>query len=579
VGVDASTCAELGPAERGLRQTLGQLRLRELLGEVQERITELVDSRDRMDGLLEGMLAVSSGLDLDATLRRIVHAAIELVDARYGALGVLAPSRPGLSEFVYEGIDEETRQRIGDLPEGHGLLGQLIDQPAPLRLARISEHPSSIGFPEHHPPMNRFLGVPVRMRDRVFGNLYLTEKRNGQPFTEDDELVVQALAASAGIAIDNARLYEQTKLRQRWQEATSEVRGELLASEDPAEVLHLIAHRALALTGADYTFLALTDDPEAPVEEVRELAITVCAGLDATLLAGQKIPVEDSTCGAVFRDGTPRRVAALAYDLSALTGRDFGPAMVLPVRTTTSVSGVLAVLHTSGDSPFTDDQLSMAASFADQATLALQIAGDRQRMHELAVLGDRDRIARDLHDHVIQRLFAHGLNLQSTHLRARSPEVQHRLTDMIGDVQDIISDIRTAIFDLHGGNDGTTQLRKRLHDAIAELTADTGLRSTVRMSGPLSVIPPELADHAEAVLREALSNVIRHAQAGAVTITISVDDDLTLDVTDNGTGIPGTVARSGLLNLSRRAEQAGGTCVVGTVSTGGTQMIWSVPLP
>jgi signal transduction histidine kinase len=569
----------LDDMQTSLRGTLSQLRLRELLHEVQDRVTQLVSARDQMDGLLEAMLAVASGLELDATLRRIVHAAIDLVDCRYGALGVLNLDREGLAEFVYEGIDEHTRGEIGDLPTGHGLLGLLIQQPKPIRLDNLSKHISSAGFPGQHPPMRTFLGVPVRVRDEVFGNLYLTEKRGGQPFTEDDEVVVQALAAAAGIAVENARLYEQSRLRQRWQEATSEIRAELLGSADPHDVLHLIANRALGLSAADYTFLAQPTDPELPPADVTGLSITVCAGLDAGVLTGREIPIEGSTCGAAYRDAVPRRVDTLSYDLSGELDEDFGPALVLPLRASSeSVSGVLVALRKAGEDPFEASQLPLVAAFADQAALALQLAEDQRRLNELRVLGDRDRIARDLHDHVIQRLFAHGLALQSAHQRTRSPEIQKRLADLVEDVQSIVAEIRTAIFDLHGGLRGTTQLRKRLQDVVAELTDDTELRTTVRMSGPVGVVSSQLGEHAEAVLREALSNTVRHAGASTVTVTISVGDDLAVEVTDDGVGIPETVARSGLHNLGDRARQMGGSFSVERLDTAGTRLFWRAPV-
>jgi signal transduction histidine kinase len=562
-----------------LRGTLSQLRLRELLREVQDRVEQLVSARDQMDGLLEAMLAVASGLELDTTLRRIVHAAIELVDCKYGALGVLNPDREGLAEFVYEGIDEETRRRIGDLPTGHGLLGLLIHQPKPVRMDELSQHAASVGFPQHHPPMHSFLGVPVRVRDEVFGNLYLTEKKGGLPFTDDDEVVVQALAAAAGIAVENARLYEESRLRQRWQEATSEIRAELLGAADPHDVLYLIANRALALTAADYTFLAQPEDPETPASDVTSLVVTVCAGLDSHSLEGREIPVEGSSCGAAFTDAEPRRVESLSYDLSSEMEEQFGPALVLPLRASSdTVSGVLVALRKAGEDQFDVAQLPLVAAFADQAALALQLAEDQRHLNELRVLGDRDRIARDLHDHVIQRLFAHGLALQSTHQRTRSPEIQKRLADMVNDVQSIVAEIRTAIFDLHGGLQGTTQLRKRLQEAIAELTDDTDLRTVVRMSGPVGVVSPELGEHAEAVLREALSNAVRHSRAATVTVTVSVGDDLVLDVTDDGIGIPDTVARSGLHNLAQRARDVDGSFSVERLETGGTRLLWHAPV-
>ena len=239
-----------------LRDTLSQLRLRELLAEVQERITQIVEGRDRLDGLVEAMLVVTSDLDLDTTLRTIVHTAIELVDAQYGALGVRG-SGHDLLAFIYEGIDENERERIGDLPEGRGVLGVLIDDPKPIRLDDIAQHPASVGFPPNHPPMRAFLGVPVRIRDEVFGNLYLTEKNSGQPFSEDDEVLVKALAAAAGIAIENARLYEQSRARQSWIEATRDIATELLSGADPAGVFRLIADKALKLTEAQATFVAV----------------------------------------------------------------------------------------------------------------------------------------------------------------------------------------------------------------------------------------------------------------------------------------------------------------------------------
>ncbi len=574
VGMAGEDRRDLAGQERPLRETLSQLRLRELLREVQDRIEELVQSRDQMDGLLEAMLAVASGLELDATLRRIVHSAIELVDCRYGALGVLTQDRESLAEFVYEGIDEATRREIGDLPTGHGLLGLLIEQPKPIRLDDLSQHVASSGFPAHHPPMNSFLGVPVRVRDEVFGNLYLTEKANGQPFTEDDEVVVLALAAAAGIAVENARLFEQARLRQQWQEATSEVRAELLAAADPADVLTLIATRALTLARADYALIAQPEDPDMPLEDVTELVVTVHAGPGPGQLT-ERIPVEGSTCGAAFTDAQPRRVDSLEFEVSA----EFGPALVLPLRASRDhVSGVLVTLRKAGQDPFDGTQLPLAAAFADQAALALQLAEDQRSINELKVVSDRDRIARDLHDHVIQRLFAHGLALQSTHMRSRNPEIQRRLADMIDDVQSIVAEIRTAIFDLHGGLHGTGKLRTRLNDIIAEITGDTGLRTTVRMSGPVGVAGPELTEHAEAVLREALSNAVRHARAKSLMVTVSASDELVIEVVDDGIGIPATVARSGLHNLCERATQAGGSFSVVPDETGGTRLTWAAPI-
>ena len=371
------------------------------------------------------MLVVTSGLELDDTLRTIVHTAIELVDARYGALGVHGHAHE-LVEFIYEGIDEVTRKRIGPLPEGRGVLGVLIDDRKPIRLDHITHHAASVGFPPNHPPMSTFLGVPVRIRDEVFGNLYLTEKADGQPFSEDDEVLVQALAAAAGIAIDNARLYEQSRTRQSWIEATRDIGTELLSGTDPARVFRLIADKALDLSGAHVTLVAVPVDPELAASEVAELVVAATAG-DASLAAAQTIPVAETPIGDTFVRRTPGR-----FDNVGLGPRDdaggAGPALVLPLRATDAVAGVLVALRRVGAQPFSADQLDMMAAFADQAALAWQLASVQRRMRELDVLTDRDRIARDLHDHVIQRLFAVGLALQGTIPRA----VRRSATTVVG---------------------------------------------------------------------------------------------------------------------------------------------------
>jgi len=559
---------------RPLRDTLSQLRLRELLIEVQDRVEQIVQGRDRLDGLVEAMLVVTSGLELDETLRTIVHTAIDLVDARYGALGVRGHDHE-LVEFIYEGIDEEMREQIGHLPEGRGVLGVLIDDPKPIRLDNISHHASSVGFPPNHPPMRTFLGVPVRIRDEVFGNLYLTEKAGGQPFSEDDEVLVQALAAAAGIAIDNARLYEASKTRQSWIEATRDIGTELLSGADPARVFRLVADESRSLSGAELTLVAVPADPDLPASEVDELVIAATSG-EGSATEVHSIPVEGTLIGKAFVQRMPGR-----FDQFELAPGDTvaaGPALVLPLRATDAVPGVLVAVRAVGAQPFNNEQLDMMAAFADQAALAWQLASTQRQMRELSILTDRDRIARDLHDHVIQRLFAVGLALQGTIPRARVPEVQQRLTDCVDDLQEVIQEIRTAIFDLHGSSSGVTRLRQRLDEAIAQFST-SNLRTTVQYTGPLSVVDAALADHAEAVVREAVSNAVRHAGATTLTVNVAVSDDLCIDVVDDGIGIPTEMTGSGLTNLRRRAEDAGGDFSIARPTTGGTHLKWCAPLP
>ncbi|MDQ2638542.1 MAG: GAF domain-containing protein, partial [Actinomycetota bacterium] len=456
-----------------LRDTLSQLRLRELLIEVQDRVEQIIQGRDRMDGLVEAMLVVTSGLELDQTLKTIVRTAIDLVDARYGALGVRGHDHE-LVEFVYEGISEEKREKIGHLPEGRGVLGVLIDDPKPIRLDNIADHAASVGFPPDHPPMRTFLGVPLRIRDEVFGNLYLTEKAGGQPFSEDDEVLVQALAAAAGIAIHNARLYESSKARQAWIEATRDIGTELLAGTDPARVFHLVAAKTRQLSGAQLTFVAVPADPESPPPDVDELVIVATSG-NGPASVSQTIPVNGTLVGDVFIERQARRFDR--FDGALGDPSATGPALVLPLRAADTVAGVLVALRRPGAQPFNQDQLEMKAAFADQAALALQLATAQRQARELSILTDRDRIARDLHDHVIQRLFAVGLSLQGVIPRARVPEVKQRLSDAIDDLQQVIQEIRTAIFDLHDSSSGSTRLRQRLDEIVAQFSSST-LRTT-----------------------------------------------------------------------------------------------------
>ncbi len=515
---------------------------------------------DVRDGLIDAMLAVSSGLELEEKLHTIVHTAMGLVDARYGAVGVIASEpQPVLERFVFEGIDADTAEQIGPLPTGHGMLGLLLKTPKVIRVDDLSQHPASIGFPAHHPPMRSFLGVPIRIRDQVYGNLYLTEKADGAAFTEADELLVLALAGAAGIAIDNARLYQAANTRQLWIEATRDISTALLAGDDPAAVHREITAKAVALTGCEFSFYATPDD-------LGNLVITASTRDE---FLGRQLPLAESAAGQAFTDCLPVRVNDFR-DLSV----DF-TALVLPICEPDTASGVLVCVAAAG-TQFTEADLGMAAAFTAQAGLALHLATAQRRMRELDVLTDRDRIARDLHDHVIQRLFAVGLSLQGA-LNADRAEGTRRVTGALDDLQEVVEEIRTAIFDLHGGS--VTRLRQRIEQAVTQMTVDSAVRPALHIRGPLSVVDATLADHAEAVVREAVSNVVRHASARSVTVSVTVDDDLTIGVSDDGVGISEDVTRSGLGNLAARARDCGGQFTIAPRPGGGTRLVWSAPLP
>ncbi len=537
--------------------------------DVRDRVEQMVEGRDRLDRLVEAMLVVTAGLELDATLRSIVHSATDLVDARYGALEVHDRNRR-VSQFVHDGIDEETVRRIGHVPEGKGIVGLLIREPQPLRLDSIADHPASVGFPPHHPPMRTFLGVPIRVRGDSFGTLYLADKLSGQPFSEEDEVLVKALAAAAGIALANARLYEQARARQSWIEATRDIATELLSGTDPATVFRLVAEEALALTAADGVLVAVPVDEGMPIAAVHELLVIETEGSARVSASRQTLAVARTPLADVLADGHPRQV-----DHVDLHGVDLGSALVLPLRATDTVAGIVVVLHGGTAGSVTDEQVEMMAAFADQAALAWQLATSQRRMRELDVVTERDRIARDLHDHVIQRLFAVGLALQAAVPLARVPEVQRRLADAVDDLQGVIQKIQATIYGLHGAPAGAS-LRERIDDAVARLAGD--LRTSVQFVGPLSVVEGTLADHAEAVVSQALVDAVRNARAGAVTIRVTVGDDLRIEVSDDGRGTPAGGAGSGLARLRRRAAQAGGELTVETTATGGTALRWTAPL-
>jgi len=560
-----------------------QLQLDELLAELQARLEVVLATRDRMRGLLEAVVAIGSGLDLESTLSRIVEAAVGLVDATYGALGVIGEGKR-LAEFIPIGVSQQEISQIHHWPEGRGLLGLLIDDPRPLRLADIAGHPSSSGFPDGHPPMRSFLGVPVRVRDEVFGNLYLTNKRGGGEFTEDDEAVLVALGAAAGVAVENARLYEAARRQQRWIQASAEVTTRLLSGSQPAEALADITRQALELSGADLAVLALPD------EEARRLTITYAEGDGADATRGLVLPAGQSLSGRVLATGEPvtsadfaadERVAAVARGAMS----QIGPAIVFPLGAPGNVRGVLTVGRLHGAAPFPPAQADVVASFAAQAGVALELAASRAEAQRLSLYEDRDRIARDLHDLVIQRLYATGMSLEGTMPMITRPEVASRITNAVDAMDLTIKDIRATIFALQARDADEPDLRSDILDLVEEMTPLFGFAPSLRLGAGLGgEVGPEVAEHALVALREALSNAARHAAATRVDVTVDVGADgiLTVQVTDNGTGIPADGRRSGLRNLASRAEKLGGELQLGAADPGaptpGTRLEWRVPL-
>ena len=564
---------------------LPHLRLDDLLAEVQTRLQDVLAARDRMHGLLEAVVIVGGYLDLESVLKRIVEAAVTLVDARYGALGVVGDDKQ-LAEFVPVGLDEDEIAAIDHWPEGRGLLGLLIHDPQTLRISEISSHPASFGFPAGHPPMHSFLGAPIRVRDEVFGNIYLTEKAGGGAFDEDDEAVLVALAAAAGVAVENARLYDESQRQQRWLRASGEVTSRLLSGTEPDEVLSLIAELARDLVGADVVVLALPD------EDKKRLVIEYATGEHADEARGLVMVAGESLSGQVLRTGQLISVTDFSQDerTSSATREalKIGPAVLVPLGTQGNVRGVLTAGRAPGRQPFATAAAEMIATFAAQAAVAVELAEHRRESERLSVFEDRDRIARDLHDLVIQRLYATGMSLEGATPLITRPEVATRVRTAVDAMDETIKDIRATIFALQARTtDKPPGARARILAVADEMAGPLGFAPSLRLSGPLDdLITGEIAEQLLSALREALSNAARHARASRVDVTIEVGsgkhsggNHAVLRVRDDGVGINEVTKRSGLRNLAERAKQFGGTMRVSPHPDGGTELEWSVPLP
>ena len=559
---------------------LPQLQLDDLLAELQSRIQLVRGTRDRMRNLLQAFVAVGSGLDLESTLKRIVETAVGLVDAQYGALGVIGEGER-LIEFVPVGMDEATIRAIDHWPEGRGLLGLLIHDPKPLRLADMASHPDSSGFPAGHPPMKAFLGVPVRVRDEVYGNLYLTDKQGGGEFSEDDEAVLIALASAAGVAIDNARLYDVARQQQAWMAANAEIVTSLLSGTDPDEVLATLTRQIRDLARADLVVLAV------PEPDHRMLSIRFAEGDGAEATHDLVLATEHSLSGEVLNTGLAIELEDFARDPRTATSvrgpmAHIGPAIVFPLGVAGDVRGVLTVGRRHGSLPFAETTADVVGTFAAQAGIALELAHRRRDAERLSLYEDRDRIARDLHDHAIQRLYATGMALEGTVPMIGKPEVEARVRKSVNAMDATIKDIRAAIFALQTRTeDEQPNLREAVVGLIDEMTAPAGFTPSLRLGGKLNdQVSPEAGEEMLTALREALSNAARHAQASQIDVGVDVDADgcLTLRVSDDGIGVPEGGRRSGLRNLQTRAEKLGGEFRLGPGPSGtGTTLTWRVP--
>ncbi|HYN56103.1 MAG TPA: GAF domain-containing protein [Motilibacterales bacterium] len=556
----------------------------------------MADPHER--GLFSAVVSVAAGLELGATLRRIVQSAVDLVDATYGALGVLGPDGQ-LTEFVHVGIDQATQAIIGELPRGRGILGVVVNHPVPIRLDDMSSHPSAVGFPLGHPVMKSFLGVPVKVRGQVFGNLYLTDKRGAEGFSTADERIVTALAAAAGVAIDNARLYERSVMRERWQAAVAQMHGAVLEGADAGEVLQIGTTRAAELVHARAGIVALPSPAGVLRVEIVISDLEPGARTSRWRVGAADVPTDDTALArwrgaAVDPDGPVARcyttgeavegVERLVGPLEGSQGQvtDEIPVLALPLRTPDDVLGVLALVPRPG-ATLTPEQRELAANSAGQAALALMLARGRREKERIVLLEERDRIARDLHDLVIQRLFATGISLSGAARVADTPQpVVDRLESAVDALDTTVKEIRATIFELHQPvGHAVGGVRGRILEEAAAAAVVLGHAPSTRFTGPVdAMVDDSLAADLLGALREALANVAKHAAAERVEVLVAVENDaVLLQVTDDGVGVPDELdRRSGLLNLAERAGRYGGSCTIISRAVGGSVLSWRVPL-
>jgi len=509
------------------------------------------------EALLEAVVAISSDLDLHAVLTRIVESATELTGATYGALGVIAADGRTLVDFVTTGMDEQQRLLIGDLPRGRGILGMLIEHPEPIRLDNLAQHPSSFGFPANHPPMGTFLGVPIKIRGTVFGNLYLTEKAGGMSFTAQDELLVRGLATAAGFVIENARAYGLSERRRQWLEATAELAEDLQPPIDVDGALVLITQTMRSVSGA----LA---------------AATLCLGPERHRTISVDPTDADRVSGALD-DVTQTLSATRGEEPVELRVRGLN-VVAVPLRAHLAHRAVLVAVFERGPGPRDVEEHQLLVSFTDQAALALDRVVAFADREELAVISDRERIARDLHDSVIQRLFATGLQLQATAMIVPEPEVLSRIEQAVTDLDLTIRDIRGTIFELQHRPGGS--LRSEVRALVREYEPVLGFTPEVRTTGPVDhAVPTPVREHLMSVLREAVTNIARHARARRAAVEVqAVGSELLLVVSDDGEGMPDDTVHSGLRNARERAEDLGGSLELGPDGPRGTRFVWRVPL-
>ena len=548
------------PARSDLESTIEQL-----VAQAQR----VLATQGRLRSLLRANRLVVEELELTEVLRHIVEAAVDLVDAQYGALGVIGPDGR-LEQFIHVGVTEEDAEAIGELPRGHGILGAVIDDAMPIRLEHLGDDPRAVGFPPHHPAMEGFLGVPIRVRGEVYGNLYLTSPVAGA-FSAEDEELVGVLAGTAGIAIENARLFDAALRREKWGAALTDVSSALLSGE--ADTLLVVVEHVAALVEADLVAVVVERNGSGV------LSVAAARGEGAPLIHNRLYRAEGTLVGRALASGAPVLADRQEPDEMVEGQPAFGPTFVLPLEASGHTIGALSISRRLDAAPFSVMDLAMATEFGAQASVALEVARGRSDREQLELFDDRSRIARDLHDHVIQRLFGAGLSLQSVAGRAPAG-IQETILAQVETIDAAISEIRTVVFALSSTvSAADDSLRHRLLDIVSEAGSNMFTPPRLAFSGPVDLLVRGLlADDVTAVVRESLVNVARHAEAANCEVDVTVDDDeLRVRIQDDGVGFVAGSRSSGTANLAARAERLGGSYSIEGEPGRGTAVLWRVP--
>jgi signal transduction histidine kinase len=538
----------------------------------------MAETRDRKDMLLEAGLTLASELSLPIVLQRIVDLATQVTDARYGALGVIGEDDT-LVEFVTTGLPARQRQAIGALPAGHGVLGVLIHEPRPLRLKNIADHPRSTGFPANHPPMRSFLGAPVQALGRVYGNIYLADKRDAEEFSKEDEEALVILATQAGVAIANASLYEEVRVRERWLDALRDITTQVLSAGQESTLLETIAEHARELADAEAaTIVTATPTPG-------ELVIAAAAGARANELRGLGMPAEGSISGAVMRGGAGMMFEDISQETTGyqpiIALGQHGPAFFVPLRVPGGVVGTLMIANLKGGKRFTERARELIESLADAASVAIEYDRAQSELRRLGLMDERERIAKELHDGIIQSLFAVGMSLQGTALMSGSDEVSGRIERAVEELDRVIRDLRNYIFGLRPGILADRQLDQALRALGDQMQARSRERVDVQVDSALASRLSGRSAEIIQLAREALSNVARHANASHVTVRLERNgSEAVLSVEDDGVGFPADQpsAGNGMRNMQERAAGLGGTLEVTSQAGRGTALRVSFPL-